>query len=91
MEPNPYKFNETNPRIVLDAVRPNNVYYGAAVIFVASMTFYNRRFFRKDGNALNAVAFTLASAPASYSYANFFLCSAEVEAGMLNNENESKH
>ena len=37
---------------------------------------------------MNMVAFTFASAPASYAYANFFFNNAETEAACLNNDKE---
>ena len=91
MEPNPFKFSPQNPRLVLDAQRPSSVTYGAAAIFLLSLHLYNRRFFRKDSNAINFLGFAIASLPASYSYSNFFLSSAVIEAGIQNNERESKH
>lgn len=91
MEKNPYTFNANNKRVVVNNERPSLVYYGAAVVFAASLSFYNKRFFRKDGNMLNLFAFAAASLPASYSYASFVLSSPEIEAGLINNERESKH
>lgn len=91
MEKNPFTFSETNKRMVVNNERSSTVYYAAGAIFLASLSFYNRRFFRIDGNVLNMVAFAVASVPASYSYANFALGSVETEAGLINNLQESKH
>ena len=88
MEPNPYKFSASNPRLVEGADRPGIVHMAAAGIFLGSVAWYNKRFFRVDQNAANLVAFTLASVPASFTYANFALNDAETEAACLNNERE---
>ena len=91
MEKNPFKFSAENPRVVDEASRPNTVVYGAAAIFLFSLHLYNRRFFRKDGNALNFLAFTAASVPASYSYSSFIFGTPETEAAIINNERERLH
>ena len=88
MDPCPYKFDAKNPRLVIDRQRPGLVYTASAVIFLGSLSWYNKRFFRIDHNAMNMVAFTFASAPASYAYANFFFNDAETEAACLNNDKE---
>ena len=88
MDPCPYKFDAKNPRLVADRQRPGLVYTAAGGIFLASLAWYNKRFFRIDQNAMNMVAFTVASVPASYSYANFFLNDAETEAACINNDRE---
>ena len=82
MEKNPFKFSSNNPRVVEDASRPNTVVYGAAAIFLFSLHLYNRRFFRKDANALNFLGFAAASVPASWAYSNFLFSSAEIEAAI---------
>ena len=91
MEPNPYTFSQTNPRLALNIERPSTVTYGAAAVFLFSLHLYNRRFFRKDANAINFLGFAIASIPASYAYSSFFLSNAVIEAGIVNNERESKH
>ena len=91
LEKNPFKFSAENPRVVNEASRPNTVVYGAAAIFLFSLHLYNRRFFRKDGNALNFLGFAAASVPASWAYSNFIFSSAEIEAAIINNEREAKH
>ena len=89
MEKNPYTFSESNPRLaVSNCDRSGNVMLAAAAFFLGSVHLYNRRFFRVDGNAINMLAFTAASLPASYSYANFLFSNAEVEAAIKNNERE---
>ena len=88
MDPSPYKFDSKNPRLVADASRNNIVYTAAGAIFLGSMMWYNKRYFRVDQNAANFAAFTVASLPASYAYSNFFLSSAESEAACINNERE---
>ena len=91
MEPNPYKFSPQNPRLALNIDRPSTVTYGAAAIFLFSLHLYNRRFFRKDQNAINFLGFAIASVPASYAYSSFFFSSPVIEAGIVNNEREAKH
>jgi hypothetical protein len=91
MEPSPYKFNETNPRLVENAARSPAVIYGAGIIWVASVFLYNKRFFRKDGNVLNLLAFTAASLPASHVYSSLVFSSPVKEAGIINNERELQH
>ena len=91
MEKNPFKFNAQNSRLVEDGQRPSTVLYGTAAIFLFSLHIYNRRFFRKDANALNFIGFAAASVPASYAYANFLFSSPVIEAAILNNEREAKH
>ena len=91
MEKNPYQFDAKNPRLVMNAERSMNVYYGAAALFLCSVHLYNRKFFRVDGNFINMLMFTGVSAPASYGYANFFLGSELTEAAILNNEKEGSH
>ena len=91
MEPNPYKFSEANPRLVAAAERSSNVFIGTAAIFLVSIHLYNRKWFRKDKNVMNALLFTTLSCPASYSYASFMFSSAEQEAAIQNNANERFH
>ena len=90
MDPCPYKFDSKNPRLVSDAQRPGMVYAAAGALFLYSVSWYNKRFFRIDQNAMNMVAFTIASIPASYSYANYFFNSAETEAACINNAREQQ-
>ena len=49
---------------------------------------YNRKFLRKDGNAIAALAFAALTAPAAYGFADFALASAETEAAIRNNVSE---
>jgi hypothetical protein len=91
MEKFPYKPSATNPRMMEDVERSPKVLYATAAIFLFSLHCYNRRWFRKDGNVLNAALFTLGSAPASWSYASYFFSSPEIEAGLINNANERQH
>ena len=88
MDPNPFKFDEKNPRLVVGKERSNLVYTAAGLIFLGSLSWYNKRYFRVDQNAMNMVAFTVASIPTSYAYANFFLSDAETEAACINNDRE---
>ena len=88
MEKNPYTFDTKNPRLILHAERPSTVFTATGVLFAGSVYFYSRRFFRVDNNLVNLIAFSSASLPASYSYASFFLSSAQVEAGIINNQRE---
>ena len=90
MEKNPFTFDAKNPRLVKDAQTPGYVYTAAGVLFLASVSFYNKRFFRIDQNAMNLVAFTLAAGPAAYSYANFALNDANTEAAVINNARETQ-
>ena len=88
MEPCPYKFDAKNPRLVEGAERPGLVHMGAAAIFLGSVAWYNKRFFRVDQNAMNMVAFTFAAMPASYTYSDFLFNSPETEAACINNARE---
>ena len=84
----PFKFDAKNPRLVVDKQRSSMVYTAAGVIFLGSLAWYNKRYFRIDQNAANLVAFTIASAPASFAYGNFFFSDAETEAACINNDRE---
>ena len=88
MEPSPFTMDEKNPRLVSNVSDTSMVYTATGLLFVGSMMWYQKRFFRVDQNALNLLGFTVASVPASYAYANFFLNSAENEAATLNNARE---
>ena len=91
MEPNPYKFSPSNPRLVEGADRSPKVLYATAAIFLYSLHLYNRRWFRKDGNAVNMLMFAAGSAPASYVYARTLFSSPVEEAAIQNNERERQH
>ena len=88
MEKSPFKYDPERPRTVLECERPSKVYAAAGLIFAGSVMFYNKRFFRVDNNLVNFAGFTLASVPVSYSYASYFFSSANIEAGMINNQQE---
>lgn len=88
MDPSPYKFEEKNPRLVSNVQDTSMVNMAAGALFLGSLMWYNKRYFRLDSNALNLAGFTLASLPASYVYANFALNSAENEAALANNARE---
>lgn len=88
MEEKPYKFDSHNPRIVTNVEKPSSIYGVAAALFLGSLYVYNKRIFKRDQNALNFLLFTAGSAFASYQYANFFLSSPIIEAGIINNEKE---
>ncbi len=88
MDPSPYKFDAKNPRLVVDAQRPGFVYTAAGAVFLGSLIWYNKRYFRVDQNVANMVAFTIASVPASYAYANFAFNDATNEAACINNDRE---
>ena len=88
MDPCPYKFDAKNPRLVIDRQRPGIVYSAAGLLFLGSVAWYNKRFFRIDQNAMNFAAFTIAAVPASFAYANFALNDAVTEAAVINNERE---
>ena len=88
MEKNPFTFDAKNPRLVTDRQRNSLVYAAAGAIWVGSMMWYNKRYFRVDQNAMNMLAFTAASIPASFAYANFALSDPETEAACINNERE---
>ena len=91
MDDKPFKFEGSNPRIATNIEAPKNVYAVAGGIFIASLYFYNKRTFRIDQNALNFVLFTGASAFASVQWANTFLSSPVIEAGLENNRQELQH
>ena len=88
MDKNPFQFSESNPRLVVGKERSALVYSAAGLLFLGSMAWYNKRYFRIDQNAVNMMAFTIASVPASYSYASFMLSDAETEAACMNNDRE---
>ena len=91
MEEKPYKFEDpANKRIASNIVqRPNSVMPVAGLIFTASILLYSRKVFRIDKNAMNLLLFSGASAFASYSYANFFMSTPIIEAGLMNNQKET--
>jgi hypothetical protein len=91
MNTNPYKFDAKNPRFVTNAERPSTVGLATGALFLASTYFYSRRYFRCDKNLVNMLAFSAASLPASYSYASFIFSSAQIEAAIINNQNELSH
>jgi hypothetical protein len=88
MDLKPYKFDSHNPRIVTNIEQPTTVYGVAAALFLGSLYLYNKKIFRINQNAMQFLLFTGGSAFASYQYANFFLSSPEIEAGLINNEKE---
>ena len=88
MDEKPYKFDASNPRVVTNVERSNNVLYLSGAIFAASLYLYSRRTFRIDQNALNFLLFSGASGFASYQWASAFLSSPINEAGLLNNAKE---
>ena len=88
MEKNPFSFDEKNPRLVLNRERSGFIYAAAGLLWVGSMAWYNKRYFRIDQNAMNMLAFTAASVPASFAYANFVLSDPETEAACINNDRE---
>lgn len=88
MEKSPYTFADSNPRLVANLEQPSSVYPAAGLIFAASLFWYNKRYFRKDQNFMNMLGFGVASVPASYVYANYFLNDEVKEAGLINNERE---
>ena len=90
MEKNPFTFDKTNPRMVVGMEKSPMVYTAAGVIFVASLAWYQKRYFRIDQNAANFLGFTLASIPASMAYANVALSSGCIEAAAINNERENQ-
>ena len=91
MEKNPYTFDQKNCRLVKDCERPASVLYGAGALFAYSVYMYNRKIFRVDQNFMNLMGFCAVSVPMSYSYASYFLSSATIEAGLLNNQREQTH
>ena len=88
MEKNPFTFDAKNPRLVANTQRPSMVYTAAGVLFLGSLAWYNKRYFRVDQNAANFAAFTIGSLPASFAYANFALNDPETEAACINNDRE---
>ena len=90
MDASPYKFDSKNSRLVVNKEQPTLVFAATGALFLFSLSWYNRRFFRIDQNAMNMAAFTVASMPASYSISNFFLNDAETEAALMNNAKETQ-
>ena len=85
---NPYTFSADNHRLVTNIKPAHNVYLGTGALYLFSLYRYNRRFLRVGGDGVAAAAFAAFSLPASYSYARFFLDSAENEAAVMNNAKE---
>ena len=86
---NPYKFDPSNHRLVMNVTdESTKVGVAAAGIYALSMYKYHRRFLRVDGNGMNAVFFAVASLPASYAYARCFMSSSTNDAAILNNARE---
>ena len=88
MDPNPFTFDSSNPRLVANCKRDDRILPAAGAIFLASVYLYNKKRFRIDQNFLNLLGFTAGSVPASYVYANMLFGDANVEAGLLNNQRE---
>ena len=88
MQANPFEFDKSNPRLVTNKQTSSMVYGAAGLLFLFSVSMYNKRFFRIDQNAANMLAFTIASAPASFVYANFLFNDSETEAAVMNNARE---
>ena len=89
----PYTFDKENSRKVLEVngqacVSSNKVLFGAGALYLLSLYGYNRRFLRINGDAVTAGAFAAASLPASYAWSKFFLSDAEMEAALMNNDQE---
>lgn len=91
MDEKPYKFDPKNPRLVTNVSRPeDNIKYLTGTLFLGSVYLYATKRFRVDKNAIKLLMFTGGSALASYAYADFFLSSPIIEAGLLNNEREKQ-
>lgn len=88
MEKFPFALSESNPRLVKNVERSNQVYMATAGLWLVSMYMYNRRYFRKDGNPLNMMAFAAASIPAAYGFADLARGSSLTEAALMNNAKE---
>jgi hypothetical protein len=86
---NPYKFDPKEHRVVTNVENHyTKVYIGTAALYAFTLFKYNRSFLRINGNGVAAGAFAVASLPASYAYANFFLNDATCEAARINNQRE---
>ena len=46
MEKNPFTFDPKNPRLVINKEQSSLVYAAAGLLWVGSMSWYNRRYFR---------------------------------------------
>ena len=84
----PFTFSSANPRVVCNVAHSKYVMPATGVLWLFSMYKYQSKFFRVDKNAAMAGAFALLALPASYSYARFFLGSAEMDAAQWNNDIE---
>ena len=89
MEPNPYTFDEKNPRLVVNCERDPKLFPLAGGIFLMSVYMFQKKRFRVDGNVINLLGFTAGAAPASLVYANMCCGDSAVEAGIMNNERET--
>lgn len=90
MEEKPYKFeNPKNPRLVTNIEKPfEKIYYVAGGLWLGSMYLYTKNVFRIYKRPVPLLLFTLGSALASYEYADYFMSSPIIEAGLMNNERE---
>lgn len=84
----PFVFDTVNKRLVSNVTNANKVYFGTGALYIFSLMAYNRKYLRVGGDGVAAAAFAAASLPAAYSYARFFLDSADNEAARMNNANE---
>ena len=90
MEGKPYLFENPSNRRIVTNIQPNwsKVYAGAGAIYLLSLQWYSRKFFRVNGNGVYLMAFAAFSLPAAYSYSKFLLSTPEEEAAYLNNQKE---
>jgi hypothetical protein len=91
MEKNPFTFDKSNPRLVVNAQRDSRATASAGAIWFASVFYYNKWFFRKDKNIVNMMGFALLSVPAAFAYGNLIFGSAQTEAAIMNNQSERLH
>ena len=88
---NPYSYSPDNHRRVTNVTGNQKVFFGTGALYLFSLYAYNRRYLRVGGDGVAAAAFAAFSLPAAYSYARFFMDSAENEAAVMNNAQEGSN
>ena len=88
MNDNPFTFDKSNSRLVVNCERDYRIIPTTGAIFLGALYMYNKKRFRIDQNFVNFMGFAVGACPISYIYANQIWGSSEVEAGILNNQRE---
>eukprot|EP00347_Sterkiella_histriomuscorum_P008753 403343885 len=81
----------TNPRYVYLNDADYTYKKIALLLWVTSIVYYKRRYFKQDRLMFNWALFGVGSLFASFGYASFFCESAYAAAAKVNNERELEH